>query len=215
MQRFTTLTSVAAALPESDVDTDIIFPARFLLLLDRKGLGQHVFHERRHAKDGTPFVLEASPWNHAEILVAGANFGCGSSREQAVWALVDFGIRCIIARSFGEIFFANCFKNGALPIVLDEDDHTAVMAEAQAGNAITVDLETQTVSFSGGRTIRFEIEPQRKRSLLLGLDEIGEILADDEPLITQFEERHWREKPWLNLNQHHHACFADVTKETT
>ncbi|MEI5668405.1 3-isopropylmalate dehydratase small subunit [Bosea sp. CCNWLW174] len=213
MQQFTALTSVAAPLPESDVDTDIIFPARFLLLLDRKGLGEHLFHERRHAQNGADFVLNRQPWNRAEILVAGSNFGCGSSREHAVWALVDFGIRCVIARSFGEIFFANCFKNGTLPMVLDGDEHAAVMAEAQAGRAITVDLEAQTVELISGRSIVFEIEPHRKRALLLGLDEIGAILAEDEPLITQFEGRHWRDRPWLKLGREQHAHFADVPKE--
>lgn len=214
MQPFTHLTSFAAPLPESDVDTDIIFPARFLLLLDRKGLGEHLFHERRHAKDGSTFVLNRQPWDRAEILVAGANFGCGSSREQAVWALVDFGIRCVIAKSFGEIFFANCFKNGALPIVLDGEEHAAVMADAEASRPITIDLDEQTIALSAGLVIGFEIEPHRKRALLLGLDEIGTILADDEALITAFESRHWIQRPWLQLTGEQHDHFADVPKET-
>jgi 3-isopropylmalate/(R)-2-methylmalate dehydratase small subunit len=213
MDKFTTLTSVAASLPESDVDTDIIFPARFLLLMDRKGLGEHLFHERRHARDSAVFVLDTKPWSGARILVAQANFGCGSSREHAVWAMVDFGIRCFIAQSFGEIFFANCFKNGALPIVLDGEPHATVTAEAQAGREITVDLEAQTINLSGGRQIAFDIEPQRKRSLLLGLDEIGGILADDESLISQFENRHWVDRPWLSLTPDQHKYFDDVAQE--
>jgi 3-isopropylmalate/(R)-2-methylmalate dehydratase small subunit len=213
MQKFTSLTSVAASLPESDVDTDIIFPARFLLLMDRKGLGEHLFHERRHAKDSAPFVLDTKPWSTAKIIVAQENFGCGSSREHAVWAMVDFGIRCFIAQSFGEIFFANCFKNGALPIVLNGDKYEAVTAEAQAGREMTVDLESETINLADGRKIEFDIEPQRKRSLLLGLDEIGGILVDDEPLISQFEKKHWGDRPWLALTPDQHKYFDDVAPE--
>lgn len=214
MEAFTTLTGVAASLQEADVNTDIIFPARFLLLLDRKGLGKHVFHERRHARDGVPFVLDTPPWTGAKILVAGSNFGTGSSREHAVWSLVDFGIRCVIAESFGEIFFNNCFKNGALPIVASSADHAAIMAEAQAGREITVDLPSQSVRLCDGRSIGFEIEPHRKRSLLLGLDEIGSILADDEAAITAFEDRHRTAAPWLFLTDDQFTYFSDTAEET-
>lgn len=213
MDAFISVTSVAAPLPESDIDTDIIFPARFLLLLDRKGLGKHLFHERRNNKDGKTFVLDTPPWTEAKILVAQSNFGTGSSREHAVWSLGDFGIRCVIAENFGEIFYANCFKNGTLPVVAKGEEHAAIMAEAQAGREITVDLETQSVILSDGRKIGFEIEPHRKRSLLLGLDEIGAILAEDEPSITAFEERHRDSKPWLFLTREQLAYFSDTAEE--
>jgi 3-isopropylmalate/(R)-2-methylmalate dehydratase small subunit len=214
MEAFTHLTSVAAPLPESDIDTDIIFPARFLLLLDRKGLGKHAFHERRHRKDGVPFILDTPPWTKARILVTQANFGTGSSREHAVWSLADFGIRCVIAESFGEIFYANCFKNGTLPVVARGKDHAAIMSEAQAGREITVDLPTQSIVLADGRSIGFEIEPHRKRSLLLGLDEIGSILADDEPAIAAFESRHRDARPWLFLTRDQLAYFDDTAEET-
>jgi 3-isopropylmalate/(R)-2-methylmalate dehydratase small subunit len=213
MEAFTKITSVAAPLPESDIDTDIIFPARFLLLMDRKGLGAHVFHERRHAKDGVPFILDTPPWTKSRILVVQANFGTGSSREHAVWALADFGIRCVVAQSFGEIFFANCFKNGVLPIVAAGDDHAAIMAEAEAGREVTVDLEAESVILADGRQIGFEIEPHRKRSLLLGLDEIGAILKEDAPAIESFEDRHRAAMPWLFLTKQQLAYFADTQEE--
>src|SRR5690606_17960393 len=154
MEKFTRLTSVAAPLPESDIDTDVIFPARFLLLPDKKGLGQQLFNERRTNRtgDGPRFVLDIPPYDRAEILVTGKAFGTGSSREQAVWALADFGIRCVIAPSFGEIFFANCFKNGVLAIVLDEAPHAEVMREAQAQQTLTVELESQEIRFADGST---------------------------------------------------------------
>lgn len=202
MQKFTKINSVAAALREADVDTDVIFPARFLLLLDKAGLGKHLFHERRNARDGTKtdFVLNTPPFDKAEILVAGPNFGSGSSREQAVWTLTDFGIRCVIAPSFGEIFYSNCFKNGALPLVIEGDAHERVMLAAESGKALTVDLEAQTVVLPDGEVIGFEIDPYRRRTLMLGLDEIGSILADDATEIAAFEARHRKDQPWLFLD---------------
>jgi len=202
MEKFSTLTSPAAPLPEADVDTDIIFPARFLLLLDKAGLGKHLFHERRVRPDGTKtdFVLNTPPFDGAKILVADANFGSGSSREQAVWALADFGIRCVIAPSFGEIFYSNCFKNGVLPIVIAGESHANVMAAARSGAPFTVDLERQTVMLPNGPAIDFDIDPYRKRALILGLDEIGGILADDAEDIAAFEAGHRRDQPWLFLD---------------
>ena len=202
MTRFTILTGVAAPFPESDIDTDVVIPARFLLLLDKAGLGQNLFHERRHDRAGAPipdFVLNRAPYDHAQILVAGRNFGCGSSREQAVWALVDFGIRCVIAPSFGEIFFANCLKNGALPIVLDLPRHARLLAAAELGLAVTVDLEAQEIRIPGAEAIPFAVDPHRRRALLLGLDEIGMILTDDLAEIDAFEARHRCATPWLFL----------------
>jgi 3-isopropylmalate/(R)-2-methylmalate dehydratase small subunit len=215
MEKFSTLESVAAPLPEADIDTDIIFPARFLLLLDKTGLGKHLFHERRlHEGQKTDFVLNQAPFDAAKIIVADANFGCGSSREQAVWALADFGIRCIIAPSFGEIFYSNCFKNGVLPIVMTGETHANIMSAARSGQPFTVDLERQTVTLPNGPAIHFDIDPYRKRALMLGLDEIGGILADDVDDITAFETRHRKAQPWLFLDDGRlESLFAEDTKD--
>jgi 3-isopropylmalate/(R)-2-methylmalate dehydratase small subunit len=201
MKSFVALNGVAAPLPDADVDTDVIFPARFLLLLDRAGLGRHLFHERRaQAPANEPFVLARPPFDKAEILVAGRNFGCGSSREQAVWALADFGIRCVIAPSFGEIFYGNCFRNGTLPITLPDPEHRDVMLAAASGAPLTVDLEAQEIRLPEGRAIAFQIDPHRRQALLLGLDQIGEILAGDAADIEAFESRQRTAAPWLYLD---------------
>jgi 3-isopropylmalate/(R)-2-methylmalate dehydratase small subunit len=201
MKRFLSLTGIAAPLPDADIDTDVIFPARFLLLLDRQGLGRHLFHERRAAGSAhTPFVLSRAPFDRAEILVAGRNFGCGSSREQAVWALADFGIRCVIAPSFGEIFYGNCFQNGVLAITLADAEHRCVLEAAATGAPLIVDLDAQTIRLPNEQTIRFLIDPHRRRALLLGLDEIGTILAEDVADIAAFERRQRSEAPWLYLD---------------
>lgn len=207
MTAFTRLTAIAAPFPEGQIDTDVIFPARFLLLLDKKGLGRHLFHERR-AKGG--FVLDTAPWDKAQILVTGPDFGTGSSREQAVWALVDFGIRAVIGPSFGEIFFANCFRNGVLPVVLTGDRWHRVLAEAEAGRPVTVDLPAQEVQLADGTAIPFDIEADRKGALLAGLDEIGLILKDDLPAIEAFEARHRAARPWLFLTPGQLAHFDDI-----
>jgi 3-isopropylmalate/(R)-2-methylmalate dehydratase small subunit len=215
MEKFTRLQSVAAPLPEADVDTDIIFPARFLLLLDKAGLGKHLFHERRHAPDGTStdFVLNSAPFDEAKILVADANFGSGSSREQAVWALADFGIRCVIAPSFGEIFYNNCFKNGVLPIVVTGERHADVMAAARSGGDFVIDLEAQTILLPNGPAMPFEVDPYRRRALLLGLDEVGTILSDDADAIAAFEQRQRREAPWLQLDDGRMDRLFPVSKD--
>ncbi|RST87268.1 3-isopropylmalate dehydratase small subunit [Aquibium carbonis] len=215
MEKFTTLTSVAAPLPETHLDTDVIFPARFLLLPDKKGLGEQLFNERRVNRDGDGprFVLDTPPWNEARILVTGRAFGTGSSREQAVWALADFGFRCVIAPSFGEIFFSNCFKNGVLPIVLGEAEHADVMAKAEQALPLTIDLEAQEIRFSDGRAIAFDIDPHRKRTLIEGLDEIGLILADDQADIAAFEARQREQNPWLHLTREQLTFFDDVGEE--
>lgn len=203
MRCFVALTGIAAPLPDSDIDTDVIFPARFLLLLDRQGLGRHLFHERRRAPESgqQPFVLSRPPFDRAEILVAGRNFGCGSSREQAVWALADFGIRCIIAPSFGEIFHTNCFRNGVLAITLDDAQHRDAIAAAATGKPITVHLDAQLIHLAEGRTIAFDIDLHRRRALLLGLDQIGAILADDAADIAAFEKHQRSAAPWLYLER--------------
>jgi 3-isopropylmalate/(R)-2-methylmalate dehydratase small subunit len=214
MKSFVSLTSIAAPFPEADVDTDVIFPARFLLLLDRAGLGRHLFHERRaQAPANEPFVLSSVPFNKAEILVAGRNFGCGSSREQAVWALDDFGIRCVIAPSFGEIFHNNCFRNGVLPITLPDAEHAEVMAVASAGSPLTVDLEAQEIRLPDGRTIAFQINPHRRQALLLGLDQIGAILADDAADIKAFESRQKSAAPWLHLDRDKLSYFDNLASK--
>ena len=197
MEKFVSLTSVAAPLLENAIDTDIIFPARFLLLLDREGLGKYAFNEWR--KPG--FVLDTPPYDTAQILVTGENFGTGSSREQAVWTLADLGIRCVIARSFGEIFYSNCFKNGVLPIRLTGADMDAVEAAAQAQDPLTVDLESKTVSLTDGRTIAFDVAEHQRRALLAGLDEVGVILADHSDAIADFEEKRRAASPWLDVSQ--------------
>ena len=200
MTPFVDLVSVAAPLPESDIDTDIIFPARFLLLLDRQGLAAHLFHERRRRTDGgEAFVLDRPPFDRAKILVTGPNFGCGSSREQAVWALADFGVRVIVAPSFGEIFQANCYRNGVLPVTLGGGAHHAVMDAAISGKPLEVSLERQSIALPGGETIAFAVDPGRRRDLLLGRDEIEAILADDGDDIETFERRRREMSPWLTL----------------
>ena len=212
MTPFRTLTSVAAPFPEADIDTDVIFPARFLLLPDKTGLGKVLFHERRFG-GGRPrpeFVLDRTPYDTARILVAGRNFGSGSSREQAVWALADFGIRCVVAPSFGEIFSANCCNNGVLPVVLPPEPHARVLEAAEAGQDVTVDLETQTVRCAGGGAVVFDVEAHRKHSLLLGLDEIGAILAEDADDIDRFEGRHRARYPWLHLDEEARASLSDL-----
>ena len=178
MDKFTTLTAIAAPLNLANIDTDKIIPARFLKTIKRTGLGKSLFADMRYEADGAEkpdFVLNQEKYRHAQILVAGDNFGCGSSREHAPWALLDFGIRCVIAPSFADIFFNNCFKNGILPIALPEDVVVKLMDDASLGtNArLTVDLERQVVVRPNGEEIAFNVDPFRKHCLLNGLDDIG------------------------------------------
>ncbi len=201
MQKFTKLTSVAAPLPIVNVDTDMIIPKDYLKTIKRTGLGKGLFAEMRFEEDGSEkpdFVLNQPAYRKAEILVAGDNFGCGSSREHAPWALLDFGIRCVISTSFADIFYNNCFKNGILPIRVSEDELEALMDDAKRGaNAtLTVDLENQTISGPDGGEIRFDIDPDRKHKLLNGIDDIGETLHKA-PAIDQFENRMHEQRPWV------------------
>ena len=193
MEPFTQLTARAAPLAEANIDTDIILPARFLVLTHKRGLGQYAFFERR-AQGG--FVLDDPRYAGAQILVAGANFGCGSSREHAPWALQDLGIRCVIAPSFGEIFRANCVRNGMLPVVLPEAQWRLVLAAAEAGQTVTANLFAQTITLAG-QVIPFAIDAAERATLLGGLDEIGGLLGQYAGAIAQFETSQRAAAPWL------------------
>ena len=203
MKPFTTITSIAAPLPMMNVDTDMIIPKQFLKTIKRSGLGKSLFFEMRYDDAGNEiedFVLNRPAFRNAEILIAGENFGCGSSREHAPWALLDSGIRCVIAPSFADIFFNNCFKNGILPIVLPREQTEAMMALAERGaNAtFTVDLERQEIALLDGCTIHFEVDAFRKACLLGGLDDIGLTLRKVDK-IAAFETRQLSDRPWLSL----------------
>ncbi len=201
MDKFTTLTGIAAPLPLINVDTDMIIPKQFLKTIKRTGLGVNLFDEMRYQDDGSEnpdFVLNTPAYRSAEILVAGDNFGCGSSREHAPWAIKDFGIRCVIAPSFADIFFNNCFKNGILPIALPQDQVDLLMKDAEKGaNArMSVDLEAQTITTSEGTVLSFDIDPFRKRCLLEGLDEIG-LTLEKVTAIDAFETGLAQSRPWV------------------
>jgi 3-isopropylmalate/(R)-2-methylmalate dehydratase small subunit len=201
MRAFTTLTAIAAPLPLANVDTDKIIPARFLKTIRRTGLGRNLFDTLRYDENGVErpdFVLNQEPWRHAEILIAHENFGCGSSREHAPWALLDFGIRCVIAPDFADIFYSNTFKNGILPITLPRAVCDALMDDARlGGNArLTVDLEAQRILRPNGEQIAFTIDPFRRHLLLNGLDDIGQTLQHQAAIDT-YEQRMRAEHPWL------------------
>ena len=200
MEKFTTLTGVAAPLPMRNIDTDAIIPKQFLKTIKRTGLGKSLFFELRFDDDGNEredFVLNQPAYRSSEILVAGDNFGCGSSREHAPWALKDFGIKCIISTSFADIFYNNCFKNGILPIKLPQEDVDKLMDDAQRGaNAtVTVDLEAQEIRGPDGGVVKFDLDPFRKHCLLNGLDDIG-LTMQEETEITSFEEKAQAARPW-------------------
>ncbi|MCE7029237.1 3-isopropylmalate dehydratase small subunit [Jiella avicenniae] len=200
MQKFDKLTGVAAPLPIVNVDTDMIIPKEFLKTIKRTGLGEGLFHELRYDDDGSEnedFVLNRPAYRNAEILVAGDNFGCGSSREHAPWALLDFGIRCVISTSFADIFYNNCFKNGILPIRVTPEQLALLMDDAERGSnaRLTVDLAEQTISGPDGGQISFEIDAFRKHCLLNGLDDIGLTLERSDK-IADFEQTLADERPW-------------------
>jgi 3-isopropylmalate/(R)-2-methylmalate dehydratase small subunit len=200
MDKFTKLTGVAAPLPMRNVDTDMIIPKQFLKTIKRTGLGKSLFFESRYddaGKEISEFVLNQPAYRDAKILVTGENFGCGSSREHAPWALLDFGFRCVIAPSFADIFYNNCFQNGILPIMLPQADVDKLMDDASRGaNAtITVDLESQEIRGPDGGAIKFDIDPFRKHCLLNGLDDIGLTMEKHEHIQT-FEEKAAVAKPW-------------------
>ena len=201
MQKFRKLTSVAAPLPMINIDTDCIIPKQFLKTIKRTGLGKHLFYELRYDEQGKEkpdFVLNKPAYKGAQILVAGENFGCGSSREHAPWALLDYGIRCVISTSFADIFYNNCFQNGILPIKLPQDDVDKLLDDAGRGaNAtLTIDLEKQEIRGPDGGVIKFDIDSFRKHCLLNGLDNIGLTLKKD-AAITSFETSTASTRPWL------------------
>ena len=201
MQKFDKLTGVAAPLDILNIDTDMIIPKQFLKTIKRSGLGKNLFDEMRYARDGSElpgFVLNKAPYRQAEILVSGDNFGCGSSREHAPWALLDFGIRCVISTSFADIFYNNCFKNGILPIVVSADERDALLADAAdiENPELSIDLVLQTIRRPNGVTILFEVDAFRKKCLLDGLDDIG-LTMEKSSAIDSFEAARSQSQPWV------------------
>lgn len=198
MKPFTKLKAVAAPLSLINVDTDMIIPKQFLTTIERTGLGKNLFNDIRYEENGhekSGFVLNREPYRHAEILITGENFGCGSSREHAPWALLDFGIRCVIAPSYADIFYNNCFKNGILPVVLPQDQVDALMKAAETGTQIDVDLQAQIVS-DGTNKFPFEIGEFRKHCLMNGLDDIG-LTLEKAGAIAAHEQSLMADKPWV------------------
>ncbi|MCE8515189.1 3-isopropylmalate dehydratase small subunit [Ruegeria pomeroyi] len=201
MDKFTTLTGIAAPMPLINIDTDMIIPKVFLKTIKRSGLGVNLFDEMRYNADGSEnpdFVLNKPQYRETEILVAGDNFGCGSSREHAPWAIKDFGIKCVISTSFADIFFNNCFKNGILPIVLPQEQVDLLMKDAEKGeNArMTVDLDAQEITTSDGEVIAFEVDAFKKHCLLNGLDDIG-LTMEKAAAIDTFEAQAAQARPWV------------------
>lgn len=201
MEKFTNVSGVAAPMPLVNIDTDMIIPKQFLKTIKRSGLGVNLFDEMRYNQDGSEisdFVLNQSAYRNAEIIIAGENFGCGSSREHAPWALKDFGISVVISESFADIFYNNCFKNGILPVKLSKESIDILMDDASKGeNArISVDLEEQTVSATDGKIFKFEVDAFKKHCLLNGLDDIGLTYQKIES-VDKFEEKQAKISPWL------------------
>ena len=200
MEKFEKVSGVAAPMPLVNIDTDMIIPKVFLKTIKRSGLGVNLFDEMRYDREGnekTEFVLNKAQYREAKILVAGDNFGCGSSREHAPWAIADFGIKCVISTSFADIFFNNCFKNGILPVVLPEDQVKVLMNDAEKGanSIIEIDLEVQTISSSDGAVFTFDVDPFKKHCLLNGLDDIG-LTMEKETEITAYEAKASQLFPW-------------------
>jgi len=201
MEKFNKLTGIAAPMPLVNIDTDMIIPKQFLKTIKRSGLGANLFDEMRFDQDGNEiadFVLNKKAYRNAEIIVAGENFGCGSSREHAPWALLDFGIKCVISTSYADIFYNNCFKNGILPIVLKPEEVELLMEDSKNGeNArISIDLERQIVQSSEGVEFSFEIDEFKKHCLLNGLDDIG-LTMEKASSIDEFEEKYQKQMPWV------------------
>jgi 3-isopropylmalate/(R)-2-methylmalate dehydratase small subunit len=201
MEKFTTLTGVAAPLNMINIDTDMIIPKQFLKTIKRTGLGKNLFAEMRYNEDGSEkpdFVLNQSAYRNAQILVADDNFGCGSSREHAPWALLDFGIRCVISTSFADIFYNNCFKNGILPITVSKEDLDKLMDDAERGSnaTLSIDLEAQTIQGPDGGEVTFELDAFKKECLLNGLDDVGLTLRKKD-IIDSYEDKLNADRPWI------------------
>ena len=199
MEKFITIKGIAAPLPMINVDTDMIIPKQFLKTIKRSGLGKNLFHELRFDMQGNiknDFVLNWDPYKKATILIAGDNFGCGSSREHAPWSLLDFGFKCIVAPSFADIFYNNCFKNGILPIRLDQDKVNILMTEAKNKNQLTINLDEQKIILADENVIEFDIDPFRKKCLIEGLDDIGLTLQNKDK-ISKYEESIKSSHPWI------------------
>ena len=198
MQKFKTIKSIPAYLPIVNIDTDMIIPKQFLKTIKRTGLGKNLFYEMRYNEKGTPindFILNISPFNNSKILIAGKNFGCGSSREHAPWALLDFGITCVVSSSYADIFYNNCFKNGILPIVLPEAKIKELSEYSKRKEEIIVNLEKQKITF-GNNEIDFEIDQFKKKCLIEGLDDIA-LSLEKNPKITEFEKKLSLNRPWI------------------
>jgi len=201
MEKFNILKSIPASLPMMNVDTDMIIPKQFLKTIKRTGLGKSLFYEMRYDENGKEienFVLNNNPYKSSSILIAGKNFGCGSSREHAPWALLDFGIRCIISKSFADIFYNNCFKNGMLPIILDESKIEELIQYSNRKENIEINLTKQEIIF-GNKRIKFDIDPFKKKCLLNGLDDIALSLEKLEK-ISLYEDKIKKNKSWINCN---------------
>ncbi|MDA0962146.1 MAG: 3-isopropylmalate dehydratase small subunit [Proteobacteria bacterium] len=201
MDKFTTLTGIAAPMPLVNIDTDMIIPKQFLKTIQRSGLGKNLFDEMRYTQDGAEipgFILNQPQYRDTEILIAGDNFGCGSSREHAPWALLDFGIRCVISTSFADIFYNNCFKNGILPIALPREAVDVLMKDAEKGSnaRMIVDLENQTVTSSDGEVFPFEVDAFKKHCLINGLDDIG-LTMEKAGAIDTYEAQTAQARPWV------------------
>ena len=199
MEKFITLKGIAAPLPMINVDTDMIIPKQFLKTIKRSGLGKNLFHELRFDMQGNiknDFVLNWDPYKKANILIAGDNFGCGSSREHAPWSLLDFGFKCIVAPSFADIFYNNCFKNGILPIRLDQKKVNILMTEAKNKKQLTINLDEQIIILADENFIEFDIDPFRKKCLIEGLDDIGLTLQKKDK-ISKYEESIKLSHPWI------------------
>ena len=198
MQKFTTLKSIPAYLPIVNIDTDMIIPKQFLKTIKRTGLGKNLFYEMRYDEKGkviNDFILNQNPFNNSKILIAGKNFGCGSSREHAPWALLDFGITCVISSSFADIFFSNCFKNGILPIILDDEKIKELSEYANRKEEISVDLNEEKIIY-GNNEVRFKVDSFKKKCLLEGLDDIALSLKKSDK-IENFEKNLRKQKPWI------------------
>ncbi len=201
MKKFDIIKSIPASLPMINVDTDMIIPKQFLKTIKRSGLGKSLFFEMRYDDNGkkiSNFILNKDPYNNSSILLVGKNFGCGSSREHAPWALLDFGIKCLIGSSFADIFYNNCFKNGMLPIILDQKNIEELIKYAERKETITIDLNDQTVVFGNNR-INFDIDPFKKKCLLEGLDDIA-LSLEKSSYISSYEKKINTQKPWVNLD---------------